>query len=153
MCEAGEYNLRCHALLPSHTVISVCRLHPAQQRADGLITPAGMAGGMGIWLLFATGTPRHVSSAVLAANLPLVLSILWALVNHLSAAPALAYAIGIRRQPLAALSGLLMVHRPHSPLPRIPHLLFPSGWEHLVVSRAYMCHQPAGSYMLLKVCC
>ena len=70
---------------------------------------AGMAVGMGIWLLFATGTPRHVSSAVLAANLALVVSIFWALVNHLSAVPALAYALGIRRQPLAALSGLLMV--------------------------------------------
>jgi len=77
--------------------------------------PAGMAVGMGIWLLFATGTPRHVSSAVLAANLPLIVGILWALVNHLSAAPALAYAIGIRRQPLAMLSGLLMVRQLHSP--------------------------------------
>ena len=64
---------------------------------------------MGAWLLFATGTPRHVDSAVLAANLPLILSTLWALVNHLSAAPALAYAVGIRRGPLAVLSTSLMV--------------------------------------------
>ena len=77
------------------------------------MSSAGMAVGMGIWLLFATGTPRHASAAVLAANLPLIVSILWALVNHLSAAPALAYAIGIRRGPLAVLSGFLMV-RPAS---------------------------------------
>ena len=64
---------------------------------------------MGVWLLFATGSPRHVDSVVLAANLPLILSIFWALFNHLSAAPALAYAIGVRRGPLAALSASLMV--------------------------------------------
>ena len=71
-----------------------------------------MAAGMGAWLLFGTGKPRKVDSAVLAANLPLVLSTLWALANFLSATPVLAYAVGVRRGPLAVLSASLMVGWP-----------------------------------------
>ena len=67
-------------------------------------TPAGVAAGMGAWLLFGTGAPRHVDVGVLAANLPLVLSILWALANHVTAGMAVCYALGFRRQALATVS-------------------------------------------------
>lgn len=59
---------------------------------------------MGTWLLFGTGAPRNVDVGVLAANLPLVLSILWALANHMTAGMAVCYALGIRRQALALVS-------------------------------------------------
>ena len=43
---------------------------------------------------------------VLAANLPLVLSTLWALINHLTAGMTVYYALGIRWRALATLSVL-----------------------------------------------
>lgn len=61
---------------------------------------------MGAWLIFGTGTPRHVTMHVLAANLPLVLSTLWAFTNHVTAGMAVCYALGIRRHALAVMSAL-----------------------------------------------
>lgn len=61
----------------------------------------GAATGMGLWLLFS----RHDTSLrMLAANLPLVVSTLWAFAHHVTAGMALWFALGLRRDALGIVS-------------------------------------------------
>ena len=83
-------------------------------------TASGAAAGMGAWLLFAGGTSLHN----LATNLPLVVSILWALAHHLAASMALWFALGLRRKNLAGVASVSEVCASAALSRKMPHSIY-----------------------------
>jgi hypothetical protein len=69
--------------------------------AAAVFAASGAAAGMGAWLLFSRG---DANSHMLAANLPLVVSVLWAAAHCATAAVPLWFALGLRRGALGGVA-------------------------------------------------
>jgi hypothetical protein len=69
--------------------------------AAAVFATSGAAAGMGAWLLFSRG---DVNTHMLAVNLPLVVSVLWAAAHCVTASVTLWFALGLRRGALGAVA-------------------------------------------------
>ena len=69
--------------------------------AAAVLAISGAAAGMGAWLLFSRG---DANTHMLAANLPLVVSVLWAAAHCATASMTLWFALGLRRGALGAIA-------------------------------------------------
>ena len=91
----------------AHAKGSSARSHSALHRtqvpwfAAAVFAISGAAAGMGAWLLFSLG---DASTHMLAANLPLVVSVLWAAAHCATASVTLWFALGLRRRALGAVA-------------------------------------------------
>jgi hypothetical protein len=71
--------------------------------AAAVFVTSGTAAGMGTWLLFLYA---DASLHTLAANLPMVVSVLWAAAHCATASMDLWFAVGLRRSALRAIANV-----------------------------------------------